>query len=387
MKKIKTHVCMVSAQPAPNLLPLLDEFLRPEKVVLMVTPQAKEKAVFLENVIRPLGLRIQKILLSGADNYEAIQETLLTLLSNEEIGTIALNATGGTKWMAIAAQDVFRIHGSPVFYVNIQNDTVLFLGEQKEPQKLQKRIKLDMFMNAYGYSVNANIKPQGLLPEHRELCQRLVSMVCEWEGALGQLNSLASLAEETGTLQVSTRALEQRENIYLRNVLKELQIAGLLEHREGGIVQFRDANSRTFSNGGWLEAYVNMLLNSLKSDGILQDSPRPNIVVRKVDSGSSNELDVAFIANNHLHIIECKTKRLSGVRAGMTGANTVYKLDSISSLGGLGTRSMLVSYRRLKDADHQRAKDLGIRVIEAEKIKNLKSHLRDWIQQVDPRNI
>ena len=36
----------------------------------------------------------------------------------EEAGADALNVTGGTKLMAVAAQEVFRAENKPVFYVN-----------------------------------------------------------------------------------------------------------------------------------------------------------------------------------------------------------------------------------------------------------------------------
>ena len=87
------------------------------------------------------------------------------------------------------------------------------------------------------------------------------------------------------------------------------------------------------------------------------------------------------MARNRLHLIECKTKRMAGKGTEDVTTDTVYKLDSISDLGGLGTKSMLVSYRQLKAADRQRARDLRIQVIQGEQIQQLKTYLRDWIQQ------
>jgi len=87
------------------------------------------------------------------------------------------------------------------------------------------------------------------------------------------------------------------------------------------------------------------------------------------------------MARNRLHLIECKTKRMAGKGTTEVATDTVYKLDSISDLGGLGTRSMLVSYRQLKEADRQRAKDLRIKVVQGTQIQQLKSQLREWINQ------
>ena len=85
------------------------------------------------------------------------------------------------------------------------------------------------------------------------------------------------------------------------------------------------------------------------------------------------------MANNKLHIIECKTKRLSGKQAGSAGTESLYKLDSISALGGLGTKAMLVTYRPLNTYDAQRARDLRIKVVQAAELQNLKGVLRAWV--------
>jgi hypothetical protein len=162
-------------------------------------------------------------------------------------------------------------------------------------------------------------------------------------------------------------------------MLQTFQRAGLIDERPGGSWQFSSEASRVFANGGWLENYVNSRLNELRGDGLLQDSPRLNLKI-STPNQVANELDIAFMAHNHLHIVECKTKRFSGPYDTQAAAEALYKLDSIKELGGLGTKSMLISYRRLRDSDKQRADDLRIRVVEASQLKNLKSALKEWIQ-------
>ncbi|NCP39568.1 MAG: DUF1887 family protein, partial [Rhodoferax sp.] len=41
----QTHLCLVSAQATPNLLPVLDESWRPKKVVLACSVQMKQNAL------------------------------------------------------------------------------------------------------------------------------------------------------------------------------------------------------------------------------------------------------------------------------------------------------------------------------------------------------
>jgi hypothetical protein len=49
---ITTHLILVSAQPIPNLTPILDDSLRPRKVVMLVSPDMQERSKALENIYR-----------------------------------------------------------------------------------------------------------------------------------------------------------------------------------------------------------------------------------------------------------------------------------------------------------------------------------------------
>lgn len=93
------------------------------------------------------------------------------------------------------------------------------------------------------------------------------------------------------------------------------------------------------------------------------------------DAGS-NELDVAFLARNRLHIVECKTRSF---RARDSAAEAVYKLDALTALGGLNTRPLLLSYRPLVDGDRQRARDLNIRTVVGSALAGLEAELLRWI--------
>jgi hypothetical protein len=372
-----THVCMVSAQAAPNLLPLLDEKLKPREVILLVTDAMQEKAKHLQEVIQPLGIKVHQHPFSATGEFQALQAQLEALLEPYGADEVALNVTGGNKWMAITTQEVFRFNDRPVFYVDIASGQVLFLDNRTPPHTLTTKIKLESYLKAYGYKILKRSQPQGLTGEQRELCQQMVAKVGEWGSAIGQLNRLASEALQQNSLQVPLSLEQCDEN--LPKLLNECKDARIISHfKAGDSIRFSDEKSRFFANGGWLEEYVNACLNQLKSEGLLQDNSHLNLEISSAHS--KNELDVAFMAKNRLHIIECKTRRLTGPYAGAAGTESLYKLDSIRDLGGLGTRAMLASYRKLGQADQQRAQDLKIRVVQGEEIQRIKERIRNWIQ-------
>ncbi|WP_084675432.1 Card1-like endonuclease domain-containing protein [Methylomicrobium agile] len=57
---ISTHLILVSAQPIPNITPILDDSLRPQKVVMLVSPDMTERSQALENIFKPRGIRIER---------------------------------------------------------------------------------------------------------------------------------------------------------------------------------------------------------------------------------------------------------------------------------------------------------------------------------------
>ncbi len=373
-----TQVCLVSAQAAPNLLPLLDEQLKPREVILLVTEQMKDRAGYLQKVITPLGIKVTQQAIEATGNFQRMQEQLESLIKTYTQGSVGLNVTGGTKWMAISAQEVFRSYGQSVFYVDIDTDHVLFLDSEKPPLTLTARIKLKSYLNAYGYDIlSEKTGASGLTTDQRDLCHYLVAYVDEWGSAIGQLNRLASEAEQKKTLSISLTLLEKPDP-HLDALLTQCAGSEILTHqKDKRQITFKSEKTRFFANGGWLEEYINGRLNELKSEGVLQDSSHLNLEI--ASPKSTNEIDVAFMARNRLHLIECKTRRLTGAQAGRAGTESLYKLDSLSDLGGLGTRSMLVSYRALGPADKQRAKDLRIKVVEGAQLKDIKGILKAWI--------
>lgn len=380
MAKFRTHFCMVSDQAAPNLLPLLDDGMKPEKVVLLVTDKMQQQANHLEQVIKPRGVKVVQQKLDVVDDFSGMQNQLMAMIENESATDIALNATGGTKWMAIAAQEVFRMNGSAVFYVKVEDDKVLFLDGDLPSHNLSQRIDLKSYVQAYGYDFRETNKAAGMPQNLRMLCESMVTKVEEWQGAIGNLNFLASMAEDKKTLLIPLNTIKYPDP-QLNVLLNECELAGLLKGNSTQQIHFADEASRAWANGGWLEYYVNGRLNELKGEGVIQDSPRLNLHIQRIGASSHNEVDVCFMARNRLHLVECKTKRMSGKGTAEMAAETMYKLDSISDLGGLATKSMLVSYRKLRPEDERRAKDLRIKVVQGGQIQQLKSVLRNWISQ------
>ena len=375
-----THVCLVSAQATPNLTPALDEELKPRRMVLVTSPDMQRQAEALAGVLGRRGVAVERLDIGDAYDYAGIEDAMLAWLSAHDTENVALNLTGGTTLMAMAAQSVFGASGKPMFYVNADSDDVVFLGRRELARHLDARVKLRDFLEAHGYRLASPPARPNIRAELRELVDRLVDRVESAGVALGQLNWLAQ--EAKASLRTPPPDERQRDSITLRDVIDLFADANLLKSVDGRLV-FADEAARAFVNGGWLEFHVHRALSELAPTEKITDHAL-NLEVIAPDGRTKNELDAAFLQGNRLHILETKAGNLAvpGVTGDDKATEAIYKLEALLKLGGLHTRAMLVDYRgKLSAADKARAAASRIRVVSGAQLKQLKGELRSWIHE------
>lgn len=376
---MKTHICLVSAQPTANLAPILDSTLRPEHVVLVTSADMSKQASYLETVLTRHGITVESISISDAYSYAAVEDALLDWLAKHEADDISLNVTGGTKLMAMAAHSVFATNKKRVFYVNADTDDILFLHPREPIHQLSTRIRLRDYLEAHGYTLQGKLEKPQPTAALRALTDRLLDRVQSAGKAIGQLNWLAQKAESTGL--AITLPVSQANNNQLYEVIHLFEEVHLLELKDDTL-SFRDEAARQFVNGGWLEWHVYGALSDIAPEtGLVEHAI--NVQVTYPDGKTSNELDATCLHRNRLHIIETKTANLAEPgKQDSKATDAIYKLQALLKLGGLRTRAMLIDYRGgLSDADKRRATDLGIRIVSGAQLKNIKGTLRHWLQE------
>jgi len=192
---------------------------------------------------------------------------------------------------------------------------------------------------------------------------------------LGVVNAIVARARQGLRAPLDRAASDER----VREVLDKLERHGIAALRDTNIC-FSSERDRFFANGGWVEVHVADTLERIGREVGIHAWARSLTI--ESTAGVRNEIDVAFLAHNRLYLIECKSRRMSDDATGAPGAEALYKLDSLTALGGLNTRGMLVSYRALDPWNTRRARDLRIRVVEAGQLRNLDRHLIDWVGNV-----
>lgn len=379
--KRATHVCLVGSEPVANLTPALDPVFAPDAVILVTPREDIQRAAWLEAVLTPRGIRCSRWLVDDAHDLEGLRDRVFDLLAEHEGGDLALNVSGGTRPMALAAYEVFRQLDRPVFYVHPRTDHLVWLFHPEHPdgmpsRDLADRIKLGAFMSAHGAQVESTGPAQGVPRALRALCDDLVAHCEALARPLATLNYLAGTAEGSLYSESLSYGLQRADD--LQALIDRFAAAKCLA-RAGDRLVFPDEERRFFVQGGWLEAHVfGVVFGVQKARPTLQDIARGVQVCRRVGQGEvRNELDVAFLADNRLFVVECKTACLDRDDAGTVA---LYKLDSLADLlGGANGRAMLVSFRPLPEFQLRRAAELGIEVVSGSELASLESRLLGWI--------
>ena len=380
---MKIHICLVSQQAAANLLPALDPGLKPEKIILVVTGKMQRQAEHLCAVLKESAVKVDLLQLTNERDFRQIEEELLNLATRLEGQSVALNITGGTKFMSVAAQSVAQACGWAMFYVDADTDRVIWLGQNTPPaQPLQEQLKLRHYLRSYGFELTQKPNRSQANAAQEQLTQNLVANVSGLENSITTLNALTQDAERRNSLSVDLVDW-QRTDIALDVLLRDFESCNALT-RQGDRIQFPHKDARDFVKGGWLELHTIQAVHQVTGPLGIRDKALGLEVIDEA-SDTRNELDIAFMARNRLFVIECKTARIDRPQGPSQQApkanDTLFKLsENCRRLGGLGTRGMLVSYRKLREPEMRLARALGIEVVAGADIARLPEKLKKWVQ-------
>ncbi|WGE85077.1 Card1-like endonuclease domain-containing protein [Actinobacillus equuli] len=378
MQKYDIHVCLISGQAAPNLLPILDKEFKPKKAVFVVSTRddIKEKADSLKLAFKQNGVDVEVLNLSNEFDFESLETEMFDLLTNYEKENIALNVTGGTKLMAIAAQNVFS-EVKPIFYINTDKEEVVFISKENDKyipvQKLNTKTLINTYLSGYGVTVlknkdDFNFYKLGMFTERFAMWQN------NYKNIISGLNSLAANADKN-TLKSDLSNYSHDLELVIRDLAEE-QFVEL----SGKIVDFKNESTRSFLNGNWLEYFTYKQVNSIAN--VIDSDWNVEIVDTKYKNnkfGVNNEIDVIFMAKNKCHIIECKTVNfdIDGNKEKLQGY--LDKLKSLKDYSGSLTKVCLVSFYPIPPYAKRRAEKDNIEIIDDYRIKDLKEKIQNWI--------
>lgn len=373
---MKIHLCLISEQPLANLLAAMDREHGCAKAVLAVSPQMKEQAVHQSRVLRGYRREVEELELSSAYDLGEMSRVFDQWLQGlPQDAEVELNVTGGTKLMALAAQDVFRRRGLPVFYVSEASGDVVYFDAQKPSYRLSKVLEMRAFIAAHGGHEVSRREGDGLLRRDlADLSQYLGRNAPKFKTALLELKRVVSALDGLRSRQPCTAAQGK-----LPELLRRLEAAKLLWMDKAFHVHLNDAGAFGYISGGWLEDYV--MLSAKEVQGINDVVASLKFAVgapTKTPSDatvSRNEMDVAWLSGNRLFALECKTV----VKAEQYN-DVVYKAAFQRWIGGRSTRIGIVGLIRPSPLLEDRARAGGVRLFGLDDLPNLTAALAAWVR-------
>ena len=322
MKKIL--VSILSEHVVPNYLFIKEMKGNFDELLFVTTPKvaALQRGRQIERALRREELSVKRVEVES-DDYQSIMRTLGEECTGVEHSYI-VNLTGGTKMMSLAVHDFFmKVEHHAFYYIPIGRN-VWYNLEDGMPHPIAYRLKLNEYLTLYG--LNYTAEPEMLQSEEESV--RLFDKV-------------------------------KAKNFHLPDYLfraKEI---------------YEDSQKRIYFSGGWFEEYIYYRIKRELNLGDDYIAKGVKIFRNANDDTNDNELDVVFMYENMLHVIECKVTMYGNDKEKKvkdTVDKYLYKLAAISKDFGLAVNSYLCSLHRFqteqefKSADRRR-RILGIKAI------------------------
>lgn len=318
-------VSILSNHTLPNYLFIKEMDGHYDELLFITSPEIERNGRDSQ-LEKALKLPPETVVFISVDNDEYLK--ILDTLSNQweirEGDQYIVNLTGGTKIMSLATHDYFAKHNASFYYVPIEKNSYNNL-DTGEWYTFSHSISLKDYFTLYGIQYT-------------------------------QGEGLFKPAEYTFSL---FNQVKQRDY----NLTYEMYHA----HDEYSSLSRQE---RCYFGGEWFEEYVYLRLKKelkLRDEDIAMSLRISRGI--PTDSTNDNELDVAFIYNNILHVIECKVT-MTGYKVKQPQENIekyLYKLAAVSKDYGLSVKPYLFTLHKIKRLNEatqanlaKRCKILGI---------------------------
>jgi len=367
----------VSDQPIPNLTTALQ--FNPDKVVLLVSKEMKEKAELLSNVLKNREFETETISIKAFDINDVISvsESLINKCKSCEV---TLNITGGTKIQTLGTFQAFYTREKSIYYVDTKNNQILKLFPENEQIEYPITISIPIkdYLAAYGFSVNSYIQADTHIYKRKELTNYLAHIASHNDRIIGTINHNLHIYDDKSPLPVIA---EMPRDDKLQQLLLRLDD---VEKDKKSSIRINNHSSLRYLKGLWFEEYVYMTAKALGSAEVLL-----NVEGKWVSKGSKppkNEFDVLVSKNNRLFYISCKTANPDRIIDDSEESVTKEYLYELLALGdralGLFGEKMLASARPItNDYVRKRAEVMKIRLIDGKNIATIKENLKQWLNK------
>lgn len=307
---MKVLLCLVSDQHVPNLLSV--HHFQPDRVVLIRSGKmAKATEYFLDalEIATFPQDRVDVLPLEDENNLVSVRRCLHQAFGKFPEADWIANVTGGLKPMSIAAYEFFKALDARVVYIDSRRPNEILGLDGQPSETCSHRLSLEEFLAGYGFQIS---KAWPKIAESEDRARQwwpLARAIAEHAPDLNllRLSDAGPGREEWKTVREKGFMLEPRHTQHLPQPVRDaLTQHWRLAQADGGLSGRIDKYQGTFLTGGWLEAFLWKLLADHAAQLDL-DHVHLGLEVRKKDTETLTDFDVAFLMNQSLGVIECKS--------------------------------------------------------------------------------
>lgn len=351
--------------------PALDRRFDVSRVTLLCQESELGFAYDIAGVCRNQHLPVEVVVLPPDSQPLALHQRLGELLHPPA----CVNLSAASPVQAALAFELAHKRRLPVMVLERRHDRLVWLsgGEQQAVNAgtdVADGLMLEDYFALYGCRVRET--RYRLRQRNPQLEQLSAALAARAAGFPHELSLVNRLCNELDARQFSRRLLPRSEH-FLRNWLQQ---SGMVTFDNIGHMRCRDAPSRLFLSGGWLEIWLLSLVARLAPYMPISDAASG---IKISHQGVENEYDVAVLCNNQLFLIECKTTVPASPHHRGVGLDNLFKLDSAAKLGGLDAQAMLVSLYPPTASELSRARVQGIATLAGEGLRHADDSLRRWL--------
>lgn len=364
----KILVSIVSEQTIPNV-ELIKEFENKiDDFLFISTEKMKNQLSWIIDAtnISPL----QSIVVNPFDIADI--ETKLKQYEFKDAEYI-LNITGGTKLMTIIIEDFFKNIGAKIFYVTGYQKKYLkiFPSIGNRELELETKLTLKEYLTAYGFKY----KETKTYKEYN-VAKNIFNFFID--------KNISDLKNITEPIRI-----RRKRNMELDDFSEIIDFLKKVSYQfENNKLNKKDTQ---YLSGDWLEEYI---YYKIKEELNLADNEiATGITLTK--ENTTNEIDVIFIYQHKLFIIECKTsiidnRKIKIIRKGEEVEEEknikllpeiIYKSDALRTKFGLFANTAILTLEEIKNEDNspidkayeghfERAKLSKINIISKRDLKN-----------------
>ena len=285
-----------------------------DKHMFFVTERVEEKKLD-EHLVNALGSwgDSRRIRLDDKDFSKCLEKLREKIESSPKEDTYIVNLTGGTKVMSLAVYEAFKEKANSQFYYVTQNLKEIYDFQSGKFVSLTAKISLENYMKVYGLRMEAD---EYFLKDR--------------ETTMSLFNTLKNYN-------------------YNRFAIPELKNCQSLA----------DKIDKRYYGGEWFEEFCYYRIKrdfDLDDDAIMQGVKLFNDAIPSSETAAhDNEIDVMFVKDNALYVVECKVGMSGYTKGDSNNAaidktnETIYKLAAISKYIGFRVNSYIFTLHKVEN--------------------------------------